>query len=307
MWYTGASVKNSSVAAKTGRPRLLVTGGSGTLGSCVASLARASWDVTATYLDGDPGEPAVTWRRLDLRQASQVAKLLAEAEPDAVIHTAAIAAGPREELERVNVAGTRQVARAAASRGARLVHVSTDLVFDGRKGNYIEDDPPAPVTEYGRSKALAEKEVLAASGDAAVVRTSLIYSWRPKLDRHTRWLTERLASGEPVHLFTDELRSPVWVESLARALLELAAGHYAGLLHVAGSQSISRYDYGLRLLRFHGLNPSPVIAALGGESGLVRPLDTTLDSSRARQLLATPLPGVDEVLSAPLAPPARLP
>jgi len=107
-----------------------------------------------------------------------------------------------------------------------------------------------------------------------------------------------------VRLFTDELRCPVWVESLAAAVVELAGMDYTGVLHVAGAQPLSRYEFGLRLLRFHGLDPCRtcpersrrVIPARSRDSGLPRPLNCTLDCSRARALLCTPLPGVDEVL-----------
>jgi dTDP-4-dehydrorhamnose reductase len=266
------------------------------LGGWVVTLAKASWEVAATYHTHRCLGKEVAWRHLDIRDEARVAALLAELEPDVVVHTAALSSGLWEGVEQVNVAGTRHVARATAACGARLVHLSTDLVFDGAKGSYLEEDETAPLTEYGRSKALAEEEVRRCGTDHAIVRTSLIYSWQPKLDRHTRWLRDRLSAGEAIHLFTDELRCPIWVGSLARALLELAQTRHSGVLHVAGSQSLSRYDYGVRILRFHGLDPSPVIPALSSESGVVRPLDTTLDCARARDLLATPLPGVDEVL-----------
>ena len=172
------------------------------------------------------------------------------------------------------------------------------MLFDGRKGNYVEEDPPSPLTLYGRSKALAEEAVRASSAEAVIVRTSLIYGWRPRADRNTRQVMDALAAGQPVRLFTDEMRCPVWVGSLAAALVELAGSSYTGILHVAGAQALSRYEFGVRLLRFYGVNPAPVLPALSRESGLVRPLDCTLDCSRARALLHTPLPGVDEVLAA---------
>ncbi len=129
------------------------------------------------------------------------------------------------------------------------------------------------------------------------MRTSLIYGWRPTWDRQTRWVVGDLKAGEPVRLFTDELRCPIWVESLAAALVELATRDYTGVLHVAGVQTLSRYKFGRRLARFHGVDPAPIIPTLSRESGLNRPLDCTLDSSRARSLLSTPLPGVDAVLA----------
>jgi len=286
------------------KPRMLVTGGSGYLGRWVVRLARTGWDVTATYLTHPVGEPGAIWRRLDVRDEAAVAAMVAEVHPAVIVHTAAANPGDDAGFEATNVIGTRHVACAAGTRGARLIHISTDVLFDGERGNYVEEDPPTPITPYGRSKALAEKEVRASGVEAAIVRTSLIYGWRPEMDRHTRWIVDGLRAGRPVRLFTDELRCPVWVESLAAAVVELAGMDYTGVLHVAGAQVLSRYEFGVRLLRFHSLDPSPtcpersqrVIPARSRESGLRRPLDCTLDYSCARSLLSTPLPGVDEVL-----------
>jgi len=295
------------------KQHMLVTGGSGYLGGWVVRLARANWRVSATFLTRpvDPdvnGERGVNWRWLDVRDAAAVDALMADVHPDVVVHTAASNPGEDADFAATNVDGTRHVARAARGIGARLIHISTDVIFDGEKGSYVEENLPQPITPYGRSKALAEEEVRASEAEAVIVRTSLIYGWRPRIDRHTSWVVEGLRAGNPPHLFTDELRCPMWVESLAAAVVELAGTTYTGVpsilqrrhsdgaLHVAGAQSLSRYQFGVRLARFHGVDPGPIVPARSRESGLVRPLDCTLDCSRARALLRTPLPGVDEVL-----------
>jgi dTDP-4-dehydrorhamnose reductase len=275
--------------------RLLVTGGSGYLGGWVVRLARDEWDVTATHLSRAVDEPGVHWRQLDVRDAAAVAALVDETRPQVIVHTASLNPGQGSDFDAVNVDGSGNVARAAASVGARLIHLSSDVVFDGQKGSYVEGDLPNSVTAYGRSKALAEEAVRDAGAETVVVRTSLIYGWRPTVARAVQWMIDDLQNGEPVRLWTDELCCPIWVESLTAAVVELAESDYVGILHVAGAQPLSRYAFGVRLLRFHGVDPSPVVPTPSPKDK-PRPLDCTLDCSRARALLQTPLPGVDEVL-----------
>ncbi|MEA3375599.1 MAG: sugar nucleotide-binding protein [Chloroflexota bacterium] len=232
---------------------MLITGGSGYLGGWVVRLACRTWDVTATYLT-DPSHTAnVDWRRLDVRHRSSVEALVGDVRPSVIIHTAALNPGRATDFQAVNVEGTRHLADAAAAVGARLIHVSTDVLFDGQKGNYTEADPPSPITPYGRSKALAEAAVRVSGAEAVILRTSLIYGpaanapegapsdgrWR-HWDRQTRWILGDLRAGRAVRLFTDERRCPIWVKSLASALVELADHPYAGVLHVAGPQALPR-------------------------------------------------------------------
>lgn len=180
----------------------------------------------------------------------------------------------------VNPVGSETVAR--ASDGRRLIHLSTDLVFRGDRGRYREDDDPDPVNDYGRSKEEAERRVAAAQRSATIVRTSLIYGGDEPGPQ------ERLAR-ESRRFFVDELRSPVQVGDLAEAILELLTLDVPGPLHVAGADDLSRFDFAVLL----GADPA------GLEKTRTTPdraPNVTLDSSRARALLKTPLRGVREVL-----------
>ena len=295
--------------------RLLVTGGSGFLGRWLVQLARHDWEVTASYLSSSVDAESVGWQRLDVRDRSAVLGLVERVAPTVIVHTAALNPGQGDDFIGINSVGTRNVAEASCTVGARLIHISTDVLFDGQKGNYVEEDVPSPITPYGRSKALAERYVEASGAQSIIVRTSLIYgpsasaweqcgsgaSWQ-HWDRQTRWVVGDLRAGKTVRLFTDERRCPIWAPSLASALLELAdrpdlTARSAGVLHVAGEQALSRHAFGVRLARFHGADPKAIVPALSSKSGLDRPLDCTLDCSRAWALLEQPLPGVDETLA----------
>jgi len=158
-------------------------------------------------------------------------------------------------------------------------------VFSGRKGRYTEEDPPDPVTDYGRSKAEAEQEVRAANPNALIVRTSLLYGG-PVPGRHEQ---DALEARFP--FFRDELRCPTHVGDLADALLELAALEERGVLHVAADEPVSRCEFA-RLIAGRDVPCTTTRAA-----GVTRPLDCTLDSTRARSLLRTRLRRVREVLA----------
>ena len=244
--------------------RLHVTGASGYLGR---ELVRLRPDATA--------------ERVEIRDAAAVGELLERVRPDVVVHTAYRQEG--EGAWAVNVDGAENVARAAAAAGARLVHLSTDVVFDGHKGSaYVEEDEPGPVTDYGRAKAAAEERVAAVHPAALIVRTSLLYGGsepsKHELAAHDRSLT----------FYTNEIRSPVQVGDLAAAVLELAALDVFGALHVAGADAVSRAEFAELIAG------RPVRT---GEAPPTRPLDCTLDSSRAEALVRTRLRGVREVLA----------
>jgi dTDP-4-dehydrorhamnose reductase len=225
--------------------------------------------------------PGCSTERADVRDAEAVAAVLRRARPDVVLHTAYVQTG---DVEGVNVQGSEHVARAAASLGARIVHVSTDVVFDGSAGRpYTEDDPLSPCTPYGAAKAEAERRVTAAAADALVVRTSLILGG----PGHEPSGHELAALQPGATFYEDELRSPVQVTDLATALLELASSPLQGILHVAGADDVSRADLA-ELAAGVPVRRSPAPPG--------RPLDCRLDSRRARSLLRTRLRGVREVL-----------
>jgi dTDP-4-dehydrorhamnose reductase len=216
-----------------------------------------------------------------VRDPDAVDALVRALRPVAVVHTAYVQNGP--DAWDVTAGGSGAVATAAASARARLVHLSTDVVFAGRAGRpYREDDRPDPLTDYGRAKAEAERRVAAADPGAVIVRTSLIYGG-PGGPPGTH---ERAAADPNATFYADELRCPVQVDDLAGALVELCTHPAAGPLHVAGADAVSRATFA-ELIRRGPVRRAPAPPG--------RPLDCRLDSSLAGELLRTPLRGVRAV------------
>jgi dTDP-4-dehydrorhamnose reductase len=194
----------------------------------------------------------------------------------------------------VNVEGTRAVVAAAASAGARLMHLSTDVVFADGDRPLTEDDAPAPVTRYGEAKLEAER---LCPPEALVVRTSLLYGGeRPS--PHEVAAIEAADGVRDMAFFTDEVRCPIAVGDLADALLELAAlsgpAARTGRLHVAGADALNRLEFARLVAAHHGRDPRGLRGGVGGPG---RPKRLVLDCARARSLLEVRLRGAHEVLA----------
>jgi dTDP-4-dehydrorhamnose reductase len=235
--------------------RLLVTGGAGMLGQAVAAAAtRLGHDVVA-----------LSRAELDVTDADHVRRVVAAAEPRAVVNCAAWtdvdgAETAEAAATAVNGDGAGNVARAAAEVGARIVHVSTDYVFDGERAHagggagepWIESDPVNPLGAYGRSKLAGEEQVAAATPEHAIVRTAWLYGAGGR-----NFVDTMLALGgerDEVSVVTDQVGSPTWTVHLAEGLVELAErGNDVGILHATGGGSCSWYELAVEVFDRAGM------------------------------------------------------
>jgi len=283
--------------------RILITGSGGLLGGRLCLLLSSDHEATAMVRSQPPpdGIPALT---ADLNDESAVAVALERACPEAVVHCAALADAEACEREparaqRDNVIATERLAAACRSRGARLVTISTDLVFAGDRAFSNEASPARPLTEYGRSKLAAEAATLASSPDSVVLRVALV-GGRGHGTRltATESVAHRLRKGESIRLYEDEWRTPVDPESVAdaiRAVLRLPSA--SGCFHIAGASRVTRVELGERVAGAFGLDASLIRRApQSSHRGAPRPADVSLDITRAREELGwTPRP-LDEAL-----------
>lgn len=274
--------------------RLLITGGSGYLGQHLIEHAGA-WEVTGTYYAHAFAPLRGAALQLDLRDEVATHAAIAELKPQVILHTAC--SNRNAEHQAAIVPAARHIARTARALNIHLVHVSSDVVFDGEHPPYGDAARPQPITDYARAKAEAEDVVAGLCPKAVIARPSLIWGLDP-IDHQTRWLVDAARNGQPVTLFTDEFRCPTYVHDLAAALLELATyAEFHGPVNLVGPQALSRWDFGVKLLAALNLPLTPnVMARTVNESGLMRPRDLTLTTERAQRELKTRLRSVDEVL-----------
>ena len=265
-----------------------ITGAGGLIGSWLARTAPTfapEWTVVG-----------LTRQQLDLTDPAAVQAQFRLQLPRLLIHCAALTRSPDCEANpararKLNVEVTALLAE--LSQNIPLVFFSTDLVFDGKTGNYDEAAPVQPLSVYAETKAQAERIVLA-NPLHSVIRTSLNGGLSPTGDRgFDEQMLRAWRAGRTLKLFVDEFRCPIFAEATARATWELIARNQPGLYHVAGSQRLSRWEIGqIIAARRPDSNPRIEPASLKDYEGAPRSPDTSLNCAKAQALLSFPLPGL---------------
>jgi dTDP-4-dehydrorhamnose reductase len=270
-----------------------VTGAGGLIGNYLAQLAprfAAGRDVRA-----------ITRAALDLADFAAVTRAFREDRPSLVIHCAALSKSPACQADpalarRLNIDVTRHLAELAAN--IPFIFFSTDLVFDGRQGNYVESDTPHPLSIYAETK-LAAEQLVARNPRHTIIRTSLNGGVSPTRDRgFNEEMRRAWHAGQAMTLFTDEFRSPIQASVTARAVWELAANNLPGIFHLCGSERLSRFQIGqLIAARWPELKPQIRPGSLKEYHGAPRAPDTCLDCSKLQKILSFPLPGLTSWLA----------
>ena len=237
---------------------------------------------------------------LDLLDSAAVRRAFHEQQPAAIIHCAAMTKPPDCQTNpslarRANIESAALLAELAAD--IPFIFFSTDLVFDGRKGNYSETDAVNPLSVYAETKVAAEQVVLA-NPRHTIIRTSLNGGVSPTGDRgFNEQIRNAWQRGQKLSFFTDEFRSPIHAEFTARACWELFSKRQTGIFHIAGRKKLSRAQIGeLLASRYQHLNPRFDTGSLKDYVGAPRSPDTSLDSSKAQAQLSFPLPSLSDWL-----------
>lgn len=277
--------------------RIFITGGTGFVGGHILSQIGSDQEVFATFRTNKYNFPEISWLQIDLTDFQSVRNLLSEIKPDVILHAAAmanldaVAANPVAG-EMVNFQVTRNLAEYAADTNTRIIFVSSDMVFDGKKGFYRETDLTHPLNFYGQTKLNSEIWLEKNCSNFVVARSTLVYG-RSLTTSHSfaEVMIQRWRKGQAVPLFHDQYRSPILVDNLARALLELSASDFTGRLHLGGSTRISRLDFGIEFANFLSIRADLITPTSMSDikSNVLRPADTSFDTTLATQILKTEL------------------
>jgi dTDP-4-dehydrorhamnose reductase len=291
--------------------RLLLTGANGFVAGSIIQAAEGTWEVHAASRGLAPVEkPGLVWHSFDPMDMDAFHDVFHDINPAAVLHTAAIAdidlcQANRELATRVNYTYAHDLAELCWDHDARFVFLSTDTVFDGERGMYTENDVPRPINFYADTKVRAEKSIQEFDGNYLIARVALVMGL-PVLGEGNSFVSRMahaLREGKQVTTPATEVRTPVDVITLGRALLELAGHSHRGIVHLSGNDRLNRHEMMQRIATRLGLPAELVIAQdpSGIPGRAPRPRDVSLDNSKARGLLKTPMVGLDDGLELVLA------
>ena len=286
---------------------LLITGVNGLLGQKVLEQAlKLKYNVFGIDVHDHAFVKAkgFQYQPLDITDRRAVRKTVLTIYPHYIINTAAMTNvdGCEKQKElcwRINVEGVENLIYAARKIGSRIVHLSTDYVFDGDHGPYSEEDTCAPLGYYGKSKLASENALLASDLEFAIVRTMVLYgvgiNVRPNF---VTWLISALREKKPVTIVTDQLGSPTLADDLAGAILKIIELEKWDIFHVAGSEVIDRYNFALKIAEIFNLDKELITPITTAElkQDAPRPLNSGLIVDKAIRGLGVKLSDVEEGL-----------
>lgn len=261
--------------------------GAGLLGTKLVSIGNEiGYDVWSADVD-ESVAPGERFMKVDITNRRTVEKIFEKINPDIVVHTAAMTNVDMCDInpdlaKKVNVHGTENVARICAAMKIPMTYISTDFVFDGKKGMYREDDEVNPINVYGETKYLGELEVKKLCDDYIIARTSVLYGYYMKRFNFVMWIIKELKMRKNIRIVIDQYGSPTLANNLAEAILKMNEKKMNGTYHVAGSERINRYDFAVKVADVFDLNESLITPIKTNELNqkAKRPKDSSLNVSK---------------------------
>ena len=285
---------------------VLITGANGLLGQklCRHFFSSHKTVVTDLHPESRVPLPNLSYESLDLTDARALEFQVRFYEPALIINAASCTDVDGCEIHQseaweVNVGAVKNLVKVCQERKIKLVHFSTDYIFDGESGPYSEDDPPNPVNFYGRTKLESEGVIRQSNIESLIVRSNVLYGFGEKVNKNfLLWLLEKLSAGEKIKIVADQFNNPTLADNLAESILEMVERDLAGVFHIGGAEYLSRYDFAVKVAEKFGIENadiSPIKTEMLKQKAK-RPLRGGLKTEKARSALETKLLNVEEGL-----------
>lgn len=251
--------------------KILVTGSNGLLGQKLVRLLNSISEVQVIATSRGTSrikDIEIPYYSLDVTEEDKVLSRFNEAQPDVVIHTAAMTQVDDCELNQedcsvANIHSVKNIVSACKDIDAHLIHLSTDFIFDGSEGPLTEEAIPAPVNFYGETKLEAENIILNSGIKWAMARTVLVYGIVPGLSRSNiiLWVKENLENQRTINVVDDQWRTPTLAEDLAQGCWLIAKNHATGIFNISGKDMLTPFDMALKVAEYFDLDKKYIVRA----------------------------------------------
>jgi dTDP-4-dehydrorhamnose reductase len=273
--------------------KVLVVGSNGLLGQKAVKCFSEKYEVVTAGIEDLPfTNVECFYQKLDITSLDQIKKVIDKFQPNLIFNAAAYTQVDQAEIDRdlcfaVNVTGAKNLANLCAQNKIPLIHISTDYVFDGEKGNYLETDLPNPLGYYGQTKFEGEQVVQDSGCNFIIGRTAVLYGYGVKIQANfILWALNSLKEEKQISVVDDQIGNPTIAENLAQVCLELIEKKSFGLFHIAGSEPIPRYHLAVAVANVFGLNKNLISRIKSNDfpQKAPRPMDVSLNISKVQSL-----------------------
>jgi len=285
--------------------KILITGISGFLGWNLVQRLKDQYHVYGTCLDNPVSIPGVEVFTFDLSEWSKIERLCEAVNPSVIVHTAAYSNPDYCELHHkealtLNTFASRELAKAANRLGSKLIYTSTDFVFNGSRGEYSEADDPAPINYYGKTKFLAELEIMNHCSHYVTLRIGTLYGRGNGIRLNFfETLEKQLLAGKKPTCIVDQYRTFLFVEDAVQAIKQLIAEKtLKGLFHLGGPERASRVQFAETLCATLRVSDSLIekVRLADFPSAAARPPDCSLNSNKIKRALDLNLRSISQAL-----------
>ena len=247
--------------------KVMVFGANGLVGQKLIKEMNSSYEIIAVGKGAKTfnGEQKIKYYRADITDSARINELLREIQPGVVVNAAAYTdvdgcEANKEKCWKVNVEGVENITRVARLINSKLIHISTDYVFDGKDGPYSEEYQPSPTTYYGKAKLASENVVIGSKARYAIIRTNVIYGKAyPAKASFVRWVTDELSAGRKINVVNDQFNNPTFANDLAACILRIIQLDAEGLYNYAGADYVNRFEFAQMIAEKFGHSPKLIL------------------------------------------------